>query len=40
MYICEQFGIDVDRPPLCQVSRFYPWKDLLGVIDAYRIVKS
>jgi trehalose synthase len=40
VYICEQFGIDVDRPLLCQVSRFDPWKDPLGVIDAYRIVKS
>src|ERR1039457_6588809 len=39
VYICEQFGIDVDRPLLCQVSRFDPWKDPLGVIDAYRIVK-
>jgi trehalose synthase len=40
MYICEQFGIDVDRPLLCQVSRFDPWKDPLGVIDAYRLVKA
>src|SRR4051794_35392801 len=40
VYICEQFGIDVDRPLLCQVSRFDPWKDPLGVIDAYRIVKQ
>jgi trehalose synthase len=39
VYICGQFGIDVDRPLLCQVSRFDPWKDPLGVIDAYRIVK-
>ncbi|MHB8658769.1 MAG: glycosyltransferase [Solirubrobacteraceae bacterium] len=39
VYICEQFGIDADRPLLCQVSRFDPWKDPLGVIDAYRIVK-
>jgi trehalose synthase len=39
-YICEQFGIDIDRPLLCQVSRFDPWKDPLGVIDAYRIVKQ
>lgn len=36
-YICDQFGIDVDRPLLCQVSRFDPWKDPMGVIDAYRI---
>ena len=40
MYIYGQFGIDVDRPPPCQVSRFDPWKDPLGVIDAYRIVKA
>jgi trehalose synthase len=39
-YICQQFGIDIDRPLLCQVSRFDPWKDPLGVIDAYRIVKQ
>jgi trehalose synthase len=40
VYICQQFGIDVDRPLLCQVSRFDPWKDPLGVIDVYRIVKE
>ena len=28
------------RPMICQVSRFDPWKDPLGVIDAYRIVKE
>jgi trehalose synthase len=39
-YVCSQFGIDVDRPLLTQVSRFDPWKDPLGVIDAYRIVKE
>jgi trehalose synthase len=39
-YICGQFGIDVDRPLMCQVSRFDPWKDPLGVIDAYRVVKE
>jgi trehalose synthase len=38
-YIVDQFGIDVERPMLTQVSRFDPWKDPLGVIDAYRIVK-
>ncbi len=36
----SQFGIDVDRPLMCQVSRFDPWKDPLGVIDAYRLVKE
>jgi len=39
-YVCAQFGVDVDRPLMCQVSRFDPWKDPLGVIDAYRIVKE
>jgi trehalose synthase len=39
-YIVDQFGIDVDRPLLTQVSRFDPWKDPLGVIDAYRAVKA
>jgi trehalose synthase len=38
-YIVDQFGIDVERALLTQVSRFDPWKDPLGVIDAYRIVK-
>ena len=39
-YVCEQFGVDIDRPLLLQVSRFDPWKDPDGVIDAYRIVKE
>ena len=37
-FVCNQFGIDVDRPLLTQVSRFDPWKDPMGVIDAYRSV--
>jgi trehalose synthase len=37
-YICQQFGIDPVRPLLTQVSRFDPWKDPIGVIDAYRQV--
>ena len=37
-FVCDQFGIDVDRPMICQVSRFDPWKDPIGVIDAYRAV--
>ena len=39
-YIADQFGIDVERPLLTQISRFDPWKDPLGVIDAYREVKA
>jgi trehalose synthase len=37
-FVCDQFGVDVDRPLICQVSRFDPWKDPIGVIDAYRVV--
>jgi trehalose synthase len=36
----SKFGVDPDRPILLQVSRFDPWKDPLGVIDAYRLVKA
>lgn len=38
--ICAQFGIDVARPIICQVSRFDPWKDPVGVIEAFRIVRA
>ena len=37
-YIVHQFGLDIDRPLMLQVSRFDPWKDPLGVIDAFRAV--
>ena len=40
IFVCKQFGIDIDGPMICQVSRFDPWKDPLGVIDAYRTVKE
>ena len=40
VYVCNQFGLDMDRPLICQVSRFDPWKDPIGVIDAYRLVKE
>jgi trehalose synthase len=39
-YIVSQFGVDTERPFMVQVSRFDPWKDPLGVIDAYRLVKE
>ena len=39
-YITNQFGIDEKRPFILQVSRFDPWKDPLGVIDVYRLVKE
>jgi trehalose synthase len=39
-FICQQFGIDPARPLITQVSRFDPWKDPIGVIDAYRQVSE
>jgi trehalose synthase len=39
-FVCSQFGIDVDRPLIAQVSRFDPWKDPMGVIDVYRRVNG
>ncbi|HYH28238.1 MAG TPA: glycosyltransferase, partial [Actinomycetota bacterium] len=38
--ILESYSIDPRRPLATQVSRFDPWKDPLGVIDAYRIAKE
>src|SRR5215216_1487134 len=32
-------GVEAERPPVPRVSRFDPWKDPLGVIAAYRLVK-
>lgn len=37
--LASRFEIDVSRPIVTQVSRYDPWKDPLGVIDAYRLVK-
>ncbi len=37
--ILARFGIDPERPLLLQVSRFDRFKDPLGVIEAYRLVK-
>ena len=37
--ILSRFEFDPARPAISQVGRFDPWKDPLGVIDAYRLVK-
>jgi trehalose synthase len=37
--ILERYDIDPEKPILTQVARFDPWKDPLGAIDVYRIVK-
>ncbi|MEI8000539.1 MAG: glycosyltransferase [Actinomycetes bacterium] len=38
--IARQYGIDTNRPIICQVSRFDPWKDPIGVIEAFRIARE
>jgi trehalose synthase len=42
--ICQEIrawrGIDPRRPLVTQVSRFDPWKDPLGVIQVYRMVRE
>ena len=38
--ILSRFEFDPGRPVMSQVGRFDPWKDPLGVIDAYRLVKQ
>ncbi|MGH9338416.1 MAG: glycosyltransferase [Acidobacteriota bacterium] len=37
--ICGQFDLDLERPFVLQVSRFDRFKDPLGVIQAYNMVK-
>ena len=39
-FVCDQFGLDTNRPLMCQVSRFDPWKDPIGVIETYKIAKK
>lgn len=38
--VVADLGIDLDRPLMSQISRYDPWKDPMGVIDAYRLVKE
>jgi trehalose synthase len=38
--ILKQYGIRPADPLIVQVSRFDPWKDPIGVIEAYRIVRE
>jgi len=39
MAVVARFGLDPDRPFISQVLRFDPWKDPLGVIDCFKILK-
>ncbi len=36
----RRFGVEQDRPLIVQISRFDPWKDPLGVIEVYKMVKK
>lgn len=38
--VLDWIGIRLNRPLITQVSRFDPWKDPLGVIAAYRMVRQ
>jgi trehalose synthase len=38
--VLERYDVNPDYPLLNQVARFDPWKDPLGVIDTYRIIKK
>lgn len=38
--VYERFRIPMDKPILLQVSRFDPFKDPLGVIDAFRLARK
>ena len=38
--ILIRYSVDPHRPLICQVSRFDPWKDPLGVIDVYRHLRN
>jgi trehalose synthase len=38
--LLAELGLDPGRPLVAQVSRLDPWKDPIGVIDAYRLVRQ
>jgi trehalose synthase len=38
--IAKQYGVRARDPLMVQVSRFDPWKDPIGVIEAYRLVQE
>ncbi len=38
--VLTRYGVNPEKPIITQVGRFDPWKDPVGVIDVYRIVKK
>jgi trehalose synthase len=38
--VLDRYDVDPEKPIITQVARFDPWKDPLGVIDVYRLIKK
>ncbi len=38
--VLSKYDVNPEKPILTQVARFDPWKDPLGVIDVYKLVKK
>jgi trehalose synthase len=38
--VLTKHGVNPEKPIITQVGRFDPWKDPLGVIDVYKLVKK
>ncbi|MDH5782288.1 MAG: glycosyltransferase [Candidatus Bathyarchaeota archaeon] len=38
--VLNKYDVDPEKPIITQVARFDPWKDPLGVIDVYKLVKK
>ncbi|KPJ74131.1 glycosyl transferase family 1 [candidate division TA06 bacterium DG_78] len=36
----KKFGIPTDKPILCQISRFDKWKDPVGIVEIFKLVKE
>ncbi|NIO19763.1 MAG: glycosyltransferase [Candidatus Aenigmarchaeota archaeon] len=36
----RKFGIPIDKPLITQISRFDKWKDPMGIIDAFKLVRK
>jgi trehalose synthase len=38
--VLDRFDVDPEKPIITQVARFDPWKDPLGIVETYRIIKK
>ena len=38
--VLHKYDVNAEKPIITQVARFDPWKDPLGVIDVYRLLKK